>query len=247
MKDVARIIYYDQRAGNSSADATGETYTIEQAVEDLESLRKALNFERWVVLGWSYGGLLAQLYSLKYPERCKGLVLGASNTGFSFIKNQEQEQMFLSKEELSAIAYIEKTASEGKITIAQALYNMDLAGNWKYYFYHKPTKEEVIRLALYGFNSAPGFEEQMRPKSYRVGLEGKFDDFAIPTLIAEARWDLGWLEPNRIEIMRKNHPHVQIEVFEKSGRAIYADEPEKFFAVLKKFLGEVGNTTSPVR
>ena len=31
------------------------------AVEDLEAIRKALGFEKWVVLGYSYGGFLAHL------------------------------------------------------------------------------------------------------------------------------------------------------------------------------------------
>ena len=53
IKDVARIIYYDQRGtGKSSTDDTGKTYTIKQAVNDLESLRIALNIEKWAVLGW---------------------------------------------------------------------------------------------------------------------------------------------------------------------------------------------------
>ena len=58
IKEVEHIIYYDQRGtGKSSRDDTGKTYTIKQAVEDLESQRKALKIDRWAVLGFSYGGL----------------------------------------------------------------------------------------------------------------------------------------------------------------------------------------------
>ena len=46
LKDTARIIYYDARGtGQSSTDDTGATYTIKQAVEDLEYLRKALKID----------------------------------------------------------------------------------------------------------------------------------------------------------------------------------------------------------
>lgn len=82
LKDHAQIIYYDQRGtGKSSAGDTGKTYTIKQAVEDLESLRKALKLEKWVVLGSSYGGLLAQYYALTYPDRVAGLILVAALDG----------------------------------------------------------------------------------------------------------------------------------------------------------------------
>ena len=75
IKDSARIIYYDQRGtGKSSKDDTGKTYTIKQAVDDLEYLRKALDIDKWVVLGWSYGGLLAQCYALTHTKHCTGLI-----------------------------------------------------------------------------------------------------------------------------------------------------------------------------
>ena len=87
IKDFAHIIYYDQRGtGKSSKDDTGKTYAIKQAVEDLESLRKALKIDRWAVLGWSHGGFLAQCYALTYPERVISLVLVATSDGLTKVK-----------------------------------------------------------------------------------------------------------------------------------------------------------------
>ena len=69
----------------------------------------------------------------------------------------------------------------------------------------------------------------------KIDLEGKFDNFEIPTLIAEATWDLTW-DTGKAKRMQKHHPHAQVELFEKSGHKIFADEPEKFFILLKDFL-----------
>ena len=241
IKDTARIIYYDQRGtGKSSQDVTGKMYTIKQAVEDLESLRKALKIEKWAVLGWSYGGLLAQLYGLQYPEHVAGLILGVSNHNLPEViteaEYEKRVQLFISQAEQDAIENIQKMANKGKLTTAQVIYNKLLAGDWKRQRYYKPTREECIRQALYGWNPAPGFEERMRPESDKINLQSKFDDFEIPTLIIEGKLDLLWWNPNRVEVMRANHPHAQVEVFEKSGHMVFADEPEKFFSVLKKFL-----------
>lgn len=144
--------------------------------------------------------------------------------------------MFLSRTELDAIENIGKKANEGKITSEQCIYNKHLCGDWKRYNYYKPTKEEFIRTALYGWRPAPGFVESMRPESDKINLKDKFDDFKIPTLIIEAKWDLQWWNPARADVMRKNHPHAQVEIFEKSGHKIFVDEPEKFFTLLKEFL-----------
>lgn len=238
IKDVARIIYYDQRGtGKSSYDDTGTMYTVKQAVEDLESLRKALKIDRWMVLGWSYGGLLAQCYALTYPQCCTGLILGAAETGLSSAKvKPEIMQMFISPAEQDAIKNIGKMVREGKITKAQGFYNMYLSGEWKHFYYYKPPKEEFIRALIYGGIAALGMRTVMMLECKKIHLEGKFDDFEIPTLITEAKWDLGWLDPDRAEAMRKNHPHAQVEIFEKSGHNIFADEPEKFFPLLRNFL-----------
>jgi proline iminopeptidase len=243
LKDVARIIYYDQRGtGKSSADDTGKTYTIKQAVEDLESLRKVFKVDTWTVLGWSYGGLLAQLYTLTYPQHCNGLILVAGTTGVSdSTMKPVRDQMFISPAEQAAIENIGKMGREGKFTSStQVIYNKLLAGDWKKQFYHKPSPEELTRKALYGWESAPGFEEQMRPESDKINLKGKFDEFEIPMLITEAQWDLLWWNPERAKVMRKNHPQAQVEIFEKSGHSIFADEPEKFFSILRKFLKTSG-------
>jgi len=244
--DVARVIYYDQRGtGKSSQDDAGKTYTIEQAVEDLEELRKALNIEKWVVLGWSYGGLLAQCYALAYSSRCTGLILGASDpqggdptlyTGEG--PKYERAAMFISQEEFDAWNKIKEETQKGTLTPAQSFYNRYLTGFWKFAFYHKPTKESVIKNAHYGCTD-PAFRKTMISEIAKINLKGKFDDFKIPTLVVEGKWDVLWGDMDRVSIMRKTCPHAQIAVFEKSGHTIFADEPDKFFALLREFLKEL--------
>ncbi|MCI0495706.1 alpha/beta fold hydrolase, partial [candidate division KSB1 bacterium] len=68
-KNYARIIYYDQRGCGLSEFKPGEKgYSVDQAVEDLDAIRRALNIEKWVLLGYSYGGFLAQYYTVRHPD-----------------------------------------------------------------------------------------------------------------------------------------------------------------------------------
>ena len=104
INDLACIIYYDQRGtGKSSSDKTGKTYTIKQAVEDLEAIREALDIDKWAVLGWSYGGLLAQCYALTYPEHVIGLILVAAQSGISESIKFERALMFIALAEQAAM------------------------------------------------------------------------------------------------------------------------------------------------
>ncbi len=242
IKNEARIIYYDQRGtGRSSKDETYKTYTLKQAVDDLETLRKSLKIDRWALLGWSYGGLLAQLYALKYPYHCSALILVAADPGIPANSKPEREKGFISQKELDAMEKILEKGHKGELNLPQSIYNYNLSGNWKRKRYYKPTQEESVRRALYGWSPAPGFRETILSETKNINLKNNFDDFKIPTLIIEGKWELMWWDTNRINVMQKNHPNAQIEVFEKSGHGVFADEPKDFFATLKKFLNKLNN------
>ncbi len=246
IKNTARIIYYDQRGtGKSSREEVITNYTLQQAVEDLESLRKYLKVKKWVVLGWSYGGLIAQLYSLKYSNYCLGLVLGTSDTGGEtetlYIPGEPcyKANQFISQEEWAAQEVVSKMGREGKLTPIAVVYNKNIRGYWKMISYLKPPREAVIRKFCHAFNQAPGFRKQMVSEISKINIREKFRDCKIPTLIVEGKWDFLWGNADRVSIMRRNHPNAQIEVFEKSGHTIYSDEPDKFFDVLSSFLSRV--------
>ncbi len=67
-----------------------------------------------------------------------------------------------------------------------------------------------------------------------IDLEGRFGNSQIPTLIVEAKWDLTW-RANKPDRLLKNHPAAELVMFKKSGHSPFADEPEKFFTMLRNF------------
>lgn len=73
--DIATIITYDPRnRGRSSRAADEKTWTIEQDVRDLETLRAALKVEKFVPIGWSYFGKVVANYAAAHPERVARVV-----------------------------------------------------------------------------------------------------------------------------------------------------------------------------
>ena len=56
-------------------------------VADVEAVRPALDFDQIVLLGHSYGGVLAQAYALKYQEHLGHLVFSLD---VSFDENDER-------------------------------------------------------------------------------------------------------------------------------------------------------------
>lgn len=70
-----RMIYLDQRGSGHSASAGNGDYSLERQVEDLEALRRHLKIERWTVVAYSFGGLIAQSYAVKHPDRVRAMIM----------------------------------------------------------------------------------------------------------------------------------------------------------------------------
>lgn len=52
----------------------GGPHDMEQAVDDLEAVRRAIGAPKWLVLGHSWGSDLAIRYALDHPDRVRGVV-----------------------------------------------------------------------------------------------------------------------------------------------------------------------------
>lgn len=246
VSEFARIIYYDQRGCGLSDYISGEGYSVKQAADDLDRLRVVLGIEKWVVLGHSYGGFLAQYYSLLYPGSVMGMILvnGAPGLTDTTIYNSRQQD-FISDEERevmerhgASVANMRKEKGWSyEETIEVYIYNKFLNGDWKRQSFYKPSEHEIARYARYSWkHDFDGrFNQVMSESMKNINLEGLFETCTIPTLIVESLWDLTWNDNKLIRIHR-NHPNAEISVFSHSGHSPFKDEPEKFISVVRDFL-----------
>lgn len=76
LADSFRLIYYDQRGrGRSDDGVQPDGVGINSEVEDLESLRRWFQLDSFVLLGHSWGGVLAMEYAIRHPEHLSHLIL----------------------------------------------------------------------------------------------------------------------------------------------------------------------------
>ena len=71
------VIVYDRRGEGRSIDSTA-TFTYQEAFNDLNKIYSIYKIEKANIIGHSFGGLVATLYSDKYPEKVKSLVLAGA-------------------------------------------------------------------------------------------------------------------------------------------------------------------------
>lgn len=77
-----RAVAPDVRGHGASDHPAGEdSYRLEQLAADMWALVDVLGWERFGLLGWSMGGMVAQLMALRAPERVAALVLQSAAHG----------------------------------------------------------------------------------------------------------------------------------------------------------------------
>ena len=75
-KDAFRLIYYDQRGRGRSADRVSpEDVTLASDVNDIDRVRQHFRLDSPVLLGHSWGAVLALEYALRHPTRVSHLIL----------------------------------------------------------------------------------------------------------------------------------------------------------------------------
>lgn len=75
-------VLYDQRGcGRSRPKGSREYNTTPHLIADMEAIRNEFGFERWMVVGGSWGATLALAYAEAHPDRVSGIVLRATFLG----------------------------------------------------------------------------------------------------------------------------------------------------------------------
>ena len=107
-----RLVFIDERgSGRSPKLEDAKLYTVDNMVEDVEAVRRALGLGKVALLGHSYGGVVAQAYALKYPAGLSSLLLCST-----FSSTKEMNKVFDRMKEKMAPQLrerIEKAEKEG--------------------------------------------------------------------------------------------------------------------------------------
>jgi len=69
-----KVVRFDNR-GSGKSDRPNTPYTMELFADDTRGLMDFLKIEKAHIIGWSVGGMIAQHFAIKYPERVNKLIL----------------------------------------------------------------------------------------------------------------------------------------------------------------------------
>jgi proline iminopeptidase len=75
LSDVAQLVYLDHRGQGRSERGAAADWNLAQWGDDVRAFCLALDIEKPIVLGYSFGGIVAQAYATRHPDHPGKLIL----------------------------------------------------------------------------------------------------------------------------------------------------------------------------
>ena len=226
-------ILYDQRGTGKStmAAVNTKTMTMDFMIEDIETIRKHFKFKQWIVLGHSFGGMLASYYVKKHPERIKSMILSASGGHDLSITRSLNLLSALSQTEHDSLNYFTRQISQGDTTY-QTLYKRGkyLAPAYVYNKKYAPIIAERLTQGNQTINSL--MWQNMRAIGFDCSKA--FKTFIQPVLIIQGQQDV-----MDVSIAKTAHallPNSQLVLIDKCAHYGWLEQPEVYFSAIDKFL-----------
>ena len=235
LSEVAQVVYLDQRGHGRSDRGTPDQWTIETWADDVRAFCDAIDIERPIVLGNSFGSLVALAYAVRHPDHPAALIL---DSGAPILDEEHIVEAFRRRGGSAAAdaarEFLESPTPEG---LQQALprllpfYNVRPMG---------PEMAEVVSRTIPSPLVQVHFWANIRPV---FDLRDALDQIVCPTLILAGALDpVCPVEDQRL--MAERIPGAQLEVFEQAGHSLIREQPEKTLTRIRSFLaGVIGRAT----
>ncbi|WP_129730164.1 alpha/beta fold hydrolase [Ectobacillus funiculus] len=191
-----RVICYDMLGHGKSACPPGP-YTLEQFVKQLDELFSNLSLSQAHLVGFSMGGLVAQAYAIRYPEKVCSLTIMSS-----VAKRSEGQRQGV----LARVKEVEKQGHKATITAA--------IQRW----FNKPFMEKHPEVVAQIQQRLENNQPNAYLSAYRVfatadeELYEQLAQIQCPTLIVTGELDQGSTS-EMAELMAKQIPHSEVVIF----------------------------------
>lgn len=235
LTDTCQVVSYDLRGCGRSSNSPDGSYSHQDFVADLDALRAHLGFDRFALLGTSYGGFVSLEYALAHGDRLTHLILqdtapshhnetaareNALNSGLPGISPEQLDRLFGGRvanneefrESFAAIQPLYRTTSD-------------------------PDRDEERLNAIVFRYETHNFAFSRNIPTY--DLRDRLGEITVPTLVMVGRHD--WITPvDQSEYMAGRIPNSTLVIFEHSGHGPMIEENDAFTSTIRDFV-----TTKP--
>jgi proline iminopeptidase len=240
-----RVIYFDQRGSGLSERPVSRDYAIGTMVDDIEALRRELGVPTIVVMGHSFGAILALEYAAKYPANTSQVIIvaGLWDTGV-------QCPLRLARFAQLRPAIYERVRNDTLASDSSRRNDCDielharngLADNDRRVFDLQTIfVDSTLARRLDSVNTARNivYGWEVNRAVMEAGMNRyrftRFQAVTMPALVIAGKHD-GAAIPAGLRPLAEKLPHARYLEFENSGHFVYLDEPDRFAREVTAFI-----------
>lgn len=226
-----QVVAFDQR-GTGRSPAEDATYAMEEYIDDINSVMKYIGVDKVHLFGHSWGGLFAQIYAEKYPEKILSMFLSSpsSGTGVHW-KKTESEVMLFNKEHTgfwgwSMMGMRSLLGMMGCDAAYQALFKQVLEN------YHKEFDStfEATDAMVENVRSEPVNQTRSHIVDYPLLKDSV--DYRFPIIVSYGEKDIYGESKAHVRNRYSSATFIQIE---NAGHIAWKHNPEKFYNIMVSF------------
>ena len=220
--DQFTLVFYDHRCNGRSVGAPVASMTWENLTADADALRQALGFERWAVLGHSFGGMVALEYALRHPSSLSHLIL-VDTCGDIRWAQENAPQVLAQRGYSPDTVALARRFFNGQIAPDEMLPALMKFGS-AYYDHLNPIQFAVTM--------ASGLRTKIRPEAQIFGfghlLKGwtvmeRLSRIETPALVMAGRDDFQFPPEHQAELAA-GIPHARLKIIEHAGHTVPSRE-----------------------
>ena len=211
--------------------------TLPQFIDDVERLRKFLGYSSFVLLGHSWGGILAMAYVKTYPKTTSGLILSCSGalsteTNNRLLKNIADR---LSDADKAAIKQwddsLEAGVDEKRVLLAQrrirqVAYTYDRAN-------HQRLINEIVNTSPFFIQVGNRmFADAWLLHDYQVMSHLK--NYPSPVLVLDGKQDVMGIET--AQFITSSFSTARLVLIDECGHYPWIDNPKPYFRAIDSFI-----------
>ena len=231
LADTAQIVYLDHRGNGRSDDGPQERWNLAQWSDDVRALCDALGIVSPIVLGASFGGMVALAYATRHPDHpAKLILISTEAAGDSYRERRVAVFERLGGPEVGALARRRFFEMKGQPDQAA----MDVWRKLAMPHYTRVPRDlnrAVMRPEVLHWFSRPGGE------GHTFDMLADLARIRCPTLVMGGEDDPMTPIECQVDLAAALPPDlVRFERFANCRHGIVPDEPEQALAVIREFI-----------
>lgn len=234
LAEDAQIIYLDHRGNGRSADGPRESWTLAQWGDDVRAFCDALGIAKPIVLGASFGGMVALAYATRHPDHPSKLVLISTEAAGG--THRERRVALFEKfggPEVGALARRRFLETDGHLDQA----SIDAWRRLAFPLYTRSPRDPDVARRVIDRRDVLHWFTRPGGESNSFDMFGELHLIQCPTLVLGGEDDPMHPIESQADIAAALPAHlVQFERFADCGHAVIPDAPDRAMAVIREFI-----------